>query len=511
MPTIVNTGLMQPCRSQIFLTILNSLLISLPRPTAWTSRRQLLICRHSLSKAPRMTNLAAILAHVDANLDAATERLFDLLRIESISTDPAFAIECQKAADWLVFDLNTLGFRAKRHDTTGHSMVVAHANTIGKHLLFYGHYDVQPVDPLDLWTHPPFDPSIEDTANGKVIRARGSSDDKGQLMTFIEACRAWKSVTGKLPANISILFEGEEESGSPSLIPFLKANAAELKADYALVCDTGMWDADTPAITTMLRGMATIEFTVHGPKIDLHSGLYGGPAINPIRVITKILAGLHDDSGRVNLPGFYDGVSEIPTDLKAQWQSLNFDAAEFLGAVGLSVPAGEKRYSALEQIWARPTAEVNGIWGGYTGAGFKTVLPSKASAKVSFRLVGDQDPASIIKAFKTFIDSNLPADCTASYIDKDSARATVLPIEAPEFTQARDALTAEWGQPAVFTGGGGSIPVIGHFRDILGIDSILIGFALKDDAIHSPNEKYNLRSFHKGIRSWVRVLDAISS
>ncbi len=457
-----------------------------------------------------MSDISAVLAHVDANLDAAIDRLFELLRIESISTDPAFANECRRAADWLVADLNTMDFSAERRDTPGHPMVVAHAAPGRRHLLFYGHYDVQPVDPLNLWTHPPFDPRVVDTPQGKVIRGRGASDDKGQLMTFVEACRAWKAVTGALPGNISILFEGEEESGSPSLVPFLRQHAAELKADLALVCDTGMWDADTPAIPTMLRGLAGIEFSVHGPSIDLHSGIYGGPAINPIRVITRILGDLHDDSGRVTLSGFYDGVDAIPAAIKAQWASLNFDAAGFLGDIGLSAPAGEAGYSALEQIWSRPTAEINGIWGGYSGAGFKTVLPATASAKVSFRLVGDQDPEKILASFKTRIETRLPADCSVSYITKESARATVLPTEAPEFGKARAALAREWGKPAVFIGSGGSIPVVGHFLEILGMNSLLIGFAHKEDAIHSPNEKYDLRSFHKGIRSWVRVLAEIT-
>ncbi len=456
-----------------------------------------------------MSNLPAVLDHVDGDLEPAIQRLFELLRIKSISTDPAFAKDCRAAADWLVADLNTLGFTAASRDTPGHPMVVGHSSGSGKHLLFYGHYDVQPVDPLDLWTHPPFEPAIEDTAHGKVIRARGASDDKGQLMTFLEACRAWKTVTGTLPANISIFFEGEEESGSPSLVPFLKANAAELKADLALVCDTGMWNADTPAIPTMLRGLAAIEFTINGPNIDLHSGIYGGPAINPIRVVANILGRLHDKNGRVTLAGFYNGVKDLTPKMKAQWQTLNFDADEFLGSVGLSVPAGEAGYSALEQIWSRPTAEVNGIWGGYTGTGFKGVLPAKASAKVSFRLVGDQVPSAILQSFKDFITANLPADCTVTYIEKNGARATSLPYDAPEFALTREALSQEWANPAIFTGGGGSIPVVGHFLDILGMNSIMVGFAQHDDAIHSPNEKYNLSSFHKGIRSWVRILDAL--
>lgn len=456
-----------------------------------------------------MTNLSNILEQADNNHAAALERLFDLLRIESISTDSAYAEECIKAADWLVEELQSIGFSASRRDTPGHPMVVAHSGGTGRHMLFYGHYDVQPVDPLALWDRDPFDPVIEDTAKGKVIRARGASDDKGQLMTFIEACRAYKEVTGALPGNISILFEGEEESGSPSLIPFLKDNADELRAEVALVCDTGLWDADTPAISTMLRGLVGEDFTIKAADKDLHSGMYGGPAINPIRVLTRILGDMHDDQGRVTLPGFYEGVPELSNAIKSQWEGLNFSGEDFLGEVGLSTPAGEVGYTALEQIWSRPTCDINGIWGGYTGEGFKTVLPSEASAKVSFRLVGTQDPDAISVSFRQYITDNLPPDCSVTFHEKDGAGATTLPVEAPEFALAREALSKEWPNEAIFAGCGGSIPIVGHFQEILCMDAILIGFGQNDDQIHSPNEKYDVRSFEKGVRSWIRVLDAL--
>ncbi|QDL92249.1 dipeptidase [Paroceanicella profunda] len=457
-----------------------------------------------------MSQLDDVLAHIDADQPQALERLFDLLRMESISTDPAYAAECEKAADWLVEDLKSLGFEATRHDTPGRPMVVAHSGGSGKHLLFYGHYDVQPVDPLELWTRPPFEPMIEDTPHGQVIRARGASDDKGQLMTFLEACRAWKAVTGALPANITILFEGEEESGSPSLIPFLEAHAEELKAELALVCDTGMLDRDTPAIATRLRGMLGEQITVKAASKDLHSGAFGGPAANPIRVLAKILAGLHDTEGRVTLPGFYDGVADLPAEIKAQWDALNFDGEAFLGEVGLKVPAGEQGYSALEQIWSRPTLEFNGIIGGYTGEGFKTVLPAQASAKVSMRLVSQQDPMTLRAALRAYVESCLPADVTVEYKPHGGSMATELPTDTPEFTAAQAALTEEWATEAVFSGMGGSIPIVGHFRKILGMNSLMVGFGLDDDQIHSPNEKYELRSFHKGTRSWARILEALA-
>lgn len=456
-----------------------------------------------------MAALDAILNRLDQGRAAALDRLMEFLRIQSISTDPAYAPNVRAAADWLVADLASIGFDAQRHDTPGHPMVVATCDGPGPHLLFYGHYDVQPVDPLELWDRDPFDPAIEETPGGPVIRGRGTSDDKGQLMTFVEAVRAWKAETGAFPCKLTLFFEGEEESGSPSLIPFLEAHKEQLTADLALVCDTAQWDAVTPSISTSLRGMVGEEITITGPDKDLHSGYYGGPAMNPIRVLTRLLADLHDATGRVTLPGFYEGVEEVPAALKAQWQSLGFDADAFLAEVDLSVPAGEQGYSVLEQIWARPTAEVNGIWGGYTGAGFKTVLPSKASAKISFRLVGTQDPDKIRAAFRAHIEAGLPADCTVAYHSKDGSPAFSVDLSNPAFEQARAALTTEWGREAVFLGGGGSIPVVGHFKRILGMDSLMAGFGLADDAIHSPNEKYNLSSFEKGARSWVRILDAI--
>lgn len=454
--------------------------------------------------------VAPVLARIDADLPAALDRLMDLLRIPSISTDPAYAADCARAADWLVEDLRSLGFEASSRPTPGHPMVVAHGGEGGPHLLFYGHYDVQPVDPLDLWDRPPFDPAIEEGPRGPLIRARGASDDKGQLMTFIEAMRAWKDVHGRLPCRITIFLEGEEESGSPSLIPFLQDNAAELRADIAMICDTGLFESTVPAIVTMLRGLLGEELTIHGPSKDLHSGMYGGAAINPIRVLSRVLANLHDANGRVQVPGFYDGVDELPDAIRAQWQALAFDHATFLGDVGLSVPAGEVDRTPLEMIWSRPTAEVNGIRGGYAGDGFKTVLPAEASAKVSFRLVSRQDPFAIREAFRDWVRAQLPADCTVEFHGHGNSPAGVMQIDHPAFESARAALSEEWGRPAAYVGCGGSIPIAGYFKTHLGMDAMLLGFGRDDDQIHSPNEKYDVESFHKGIRSWARVLAKVT-
>ena len=463
-----------------------------------------------------MTDLSAVLAAADADFDNSLERHFALVRIPSISTDPAHNDDCDAAAGAVVADLKSLGFDARLRKTPGRPMVVAHytpkaAAKAAPHLLFYGHYDVQPADPLELWATPPFEPAIKkDKAGVERMFGRGTADDKGQFMTFIEAARAWIKTTGSLPVKATFLIEGEEESGSPSLVPFLKANRKELTCDAAFVCDTTMWDAKTPAITTRLRGMLREEITITGPRIDLHSGMYGGPAMNPIRVLTKVIAALHDKNGKVTIPGFYDGVADLPKETQKQWQALKFSETKFLRDVGLKYPAGEKGKSVLEQIWARPTAEVNGIWGGYTGAGGKTVLPSKAQAKFTFRLVGKQNPQNILKAFQAFVKGLIPGDCKVEFSGNGGGSpATEIPEDNPWIAKSAKALKDEWKRDAVLMGSGGSIPICRSFKDILGMDSVLVGFSLNDDAIHSPNEKYNLSSYRRGIRSWVRIMEEL--
>ncbi|MEL6952114.1 MAG: M20/M25/M40 family metallo-hydrolase [Pseudomonadota bacterium] len=456
------------------------------------------------------THLDAVLARIDADLDASLERLKTFLAIPSISTDPAYDGDVARAAEWLSADLASIGFDASVRPTTGHPMVMGQQGEGARHFLFYGHYDVQPVDPLELWTRPPFEPAIEETDGTRRIWGRGSSDDKGQLMTFVEACRAWVAETGSLPAKITVFFEGEEESGSPSLIPFLRENADDLRAELALICDTGLYGHETPAIATSLRGLLGEEIVLTGPRIDLHSGSYGGMAMNPIRVLTRILGGLHDGEGRVQVPGFYDDVVEPDPAVLEQWRGLNFDEEEFLGAVGLKDPAGETGRMGLERLWSRPTAEINGITGGYTGTGFKTVLPSEARAKVSFRLVANQDPYKLRESFRAWVRAQVPDDCTVEFLDHGAGPAASMDISHPAFEATRGALSQEWPAEATFIGMGGSIPVAGYFKTELGMDSMLTGFARDDDAIHSPNEKYDLECFHRGIRSWARILAAIA-
>ncbi|HTV32422.1 MAG TPA: M20/M25/M40 family metallo-hydrolase [Methylocella sp.] len=459
-----------------------------------------------------MASLETVLARIDANLDKSLGRLFKFVEIPSISTDPAYAGACKQAAEWVVAELQGMGCMASLRPTAGHPMVVGEAKAARPdvpHVLFYGHYDVQPPDPLDLWETPPFAPRIAEADKGKQIIGRGVADDKGQLMTFIEACRAFKE-TGDLPCHITFFLEGEEETGSPSLPAFLSANAEELKADLALVCDTGMWDKETPAITIMLRGLVLEEVVIRAANRDLHSGMFGGPAVNPIHVLARIIAGLHDDKGAVTLPSFYSGVGELPEEIAVQWQNLDFRGDAFLGGVGLSVPAGELGRNILEKLWSRPTCDVNGIIGGYTGKGSKTVLPAQASAKFSFRLVGAQDPVKIAETFRAYVKGRLPADCHAEFISHGASAALQLPFSSEALTLARRALREEWGKEPVLAGCGGSIPVVGAFKKDLGIDTLMVGFGLEDDRMHSPNEKYELSSFHKGTRSWARILSALS-
>jgi acetylornithine deacetylase/succinyl-diaminopimelate desuccinylase-like protein len=401
--------------------------------------------------------LESVLDNLDRVEPAALDRLFRLLAIPSISTDPAFHEACIEAAEACADALRDIGFEARVEPTLGKPMVVGHRHAPPERrerprVLFYGHYDVQPPDPLPEWKAPPFEPRlVNDPRHDKII-------------------------------------------------------VDEFRADIALVCDTGQWDADTPAITAFLRGLAFSEITLSGPSRDLHSGLYGGPALNPLRVLSEILAALRDEQGRVVIPGFYDDVrNPSPTELEV-WRRLGFDAGGFLGAVGLSTPAGERGFSVLEQLWSRPTAEINGIVGGYGGPGTKTVIPTQAVAKLSFRLVPGQEPHKILAALHRFVEERLPADASVSFAHEGGSRAVGFDMQAPAFQAAARALEAEWGKKPVVVGCGASIPIVESFRGKLGMDSLLIGFALDDDRIHSPNEKYNLRSFTKGARSWARIL-----
>jgi acetylornithine deacetylase/succinyl-diaminopimelate desuccinylase-like protein len=406
-----------------------------------------------------------------------------------------------------------MGFRASLRETTSHPVVLGEYLPPGHgastpHVIFYGHYDVQPADPLDLWDSAPFKPQIRASQHGrKSIYARGSSDDKGQVMTFLEACRSTLAAEGALPFRLTVMIEGDEEADNTHLDRFLKANRREFKSDVAFICDTEMWNDFTPGINIMLRGCICEEVTISGPRVDVHSGEFGGAAINPIRVLSRMLSAMHDSRGRVAIPGFYAGVKAPPPEVRKAWAGLKFPMKHYLGQVGLSVPAGESDFTGLEQMWARPTAEINGIFGGYRGVGAKTIIPAEATAKLSFRLVGGQDPRKIRKAFRAFVDSRLPSDCRARFETQagDSSGITVS-SHSRWVNAARKSLADEWGKAPVLMGNGASIPVVESFKKHLGIDSLMVGFSRHDDGQHSPNEKYDVDCFHKGIRSWARII-----
>ncbi len=450
-----------------------------------------------------------VLARVEAEFDAYQGRWLDWLRIPSVSAQPKHAADCRAAAEFARADLASLGFTARLAETPGHPVVLAHHQGPGgnaPHLLFYGHYDVQPPEPLELWHSKPFDPVIVDGPHGKRVVARGAVDDKGQVAMWLAAMRAWHAETGSLPVQVTAVIEGEEEVGSVNLEAFLAAHRGELRADIAVISDTNMWDIDTPAITTALRGLVYLQVDVKAAARDLHSGMFGGSALNPINALSRALAALHHDSGSVALPGFYDGVAEVPADQAAAWAALGFDEAKFLGGIGLSIPSGETGRGGLERLWARPTCDVNGIWGGYAGPGAKTVIASEAGAKVSFRLVPGQNPQAIIAAFKRFMRDHIPADATVTVSEFAHGPGIEVPSDSPFVAAARAALAEEYGRPAVLAGCGGSIPVVGSMKRLLGLDSLLMGFGLDDDQIHSPNEKFEVSCFRHGLRSHVRLL-----
>ncbi len=454
------------------------------------------------------------LAHLDTNLDAAIDRWTNWLRIPSISAQPAHAPDCRRAAEYARADLAAMGFTAEIRETVGHPVVLAShpgqgAGT-GPRLLYYGHYDVQPVDPLELWSSPPFEPTIVEGANGRRVVARGAVDDKGQVSMWLAAFRAWYETTGTMPCPITVLIEGEEEVGSLNLAPFVTAHKAELAADIVIISDTGMWDIDTPSLTTSLRGLCYTEVKVTAANRDLHSGIYGGAALNPINALTAALGRLRDARGRITIEGFYDNIADISPRKANQWAALGFNEAEFLGDIGLSIPVGEQDRTPLERLWARPTCDINGIWGGYMGPGSKTVIPSEAFAKVSFRLVPGQDPAKIVEGFRAFLLAHLPADAKLDITVFGQGEGLEIPTDSRFLAAAEKSLAAEYGKPALLIGSGGSIPVVETFRKELGIDSVLMGFGLDDDQVHSPNEKFDLRCFHKGARSHIRLLGALA-
>ena len=442
----------------------------------------------------------AILEYVEEHRDRFLGELKEYLRIPSISTDPEHADQVQRCASWVADHLEGIGIdTVEIEQTDGHPIVYAeHCHAPGKPtLLIYGHYDVQPPDPLDLWETPPFEPDVRD---GKIF-ARGATDDKGQLFAHIKGLEAHLAVTGELPVNVKLLIEGEEEVGSPHLNPWVGQHRDRLACDAVVISDSSMFAPGLPTITYGLRGLTYFEVTVTGPSHDLHSGLFGGTVPNPINELAKIIAQLHDEDGRVAVPGFYDDIVALTAEEREQFAELPFDEEAYRAETGAPGLQGEEGYTTLERKWARPTLDCNGIWGGFTGAGAKTVLPSTASAKISCRLVPDQKPEKVLELVQNYIEEIAPETISLDFLPHHGGDPVLVDRHHEEVEAACRALEKSWGRQTVFTRGGGSIPVVATFSTVLEAPTILMGFGLDDDRLHSPNEKFNVENFYKGIET----------
>jgi len=447
-------------------------------------------------------------SYLDANHEKFEEELCQLLRIESISADSKYRQQVHQAGEWVADQFRQLGLTTEIHPTDGHPIVYAESLEAGDAptVLVYGHYDVQPPDPLDEWVSPPFEPTVRD---GNLY-ARGATDDKGQMLTHVKSAEAWIRSEGRLPINLKFLIEGEEEVGSENLSHFIEENCQRLACDIVVISDTAQFAPGRPAITYGLKGIAYYELRLTGPKQDLHSGTFGGAVSNPANAIAHILAALIDRDGRIQVPGFYDDVVPLTDEERRQFADLGFDEEQFKRQLGVGDVAGETGYTTLERRWARPTCDVNGIWSGYQGEGAKTVLPARAGAKFSFRLVPDQDPKKIEAALKTMFDELCPPGIRKDLISFHSAPGIVVPLDSPYMTAAAKAIEHGFGTPPVFIREGGSIPVVSTFRDLLGVDTLLLGWGQNDDNTHSPNEKFSLADFHRGIKASAHLWEELS-
>jgi acetylornithine deacetylase/succinyl-diaminopimelate desuccinylase-like protein len=443
--------------------------------------------------------LNQVLDYIDAHRAQFQADLTELLRIPSVSADPAFAAEVRRAGEWVRSHLQSLGLTAELIETGGHPIVYAESPPApGKPVaLVYGHYDVQPSDPLNEWTTPPFEPTVRD---GKLF-ARGATDDKGQMLTHVKSIESWLAAAGELPVQVKLLIEGEEEVGSEHLERFLKSNAQRLACDCVVISDTSQFAPGVPAITYGLRGITYFELRLTGPKQDLHSGVFGGGVSNPANALAKMLAGLIDADGRVTIPGFYDDVVPLTDAERAEFASLPFDETAFRKQLGVEALAGEAGFTTIERRWARPTFDVNGLTSGYQGEGAKTVLPARASAKLSFRLVPNQDPAKVAEALRVRLAESLPAGIRMELVEHHGAPGVVMPLDSPYLQAAAAAIERGFGRRPVMIREGGSIPIVNTFADVLGADVLLLGWGQNDDNPHSPNEKFSLDDFHRGIRA----------
>ncbi|ROI10386.1 dipeptidase [Chryseobacterium sp. H3056] len=445
------------------------------------------------------------LNYIQENKQRYVDELFELLRIASISADPAYKDEVLKCADEVANFLKEAGADAVEVCPTKGYPIVYGEKITDKSLptvLVYGHYDVQPPDPLELWKKPPFEPYIEKTElhpDGAIF-ARGSADDKGQFFMHIKAFEAMMK-TNTLPCNVKFVFEGEEEVGSKNLEDFVKANKEKLSCDVILISDTHIYSNEQPTVTTGLRGLSYVEVEVEGPNRDLHSGLYGGAVPNPIHVLSRMIAGLIDETGHINIDGFYDNVEEVSTDERAEMNKLKDDPENFKKSIGLNGVEGETGFTTLERTSIRPTLDCNGIWGGYIGEGAKTVIPSKAFAKISMRLVPYQTPDEITEKFTAYFEKIAPENVKVKVTPHHGGMPYVLPSDTKEFAAAKKAMETAFGKEVLPYRSGGSIPITAMFEEVLGSKSVLMGFGLDSDAIHSPNEHYGLYNFYKGIES----------
>jgi len=454
--------------------------------------------------------MATVSEYIEDNKEQFKNELFDFLNIPSISTDSEYKNNVKDAAYFLINKLESLNMdRVELFETEGNPIVYGELITDESKptVLVYGHYDVQPPDPMDEWETPPFQPTVRDGD----IYARGASDDKGQSYTHLKALEAYQKTDTDFPVNIKFIFEGEEEIGSPSLVPFIKDHKDLLECDMVLISDTAMFAEDTPSITYGLRGLAYMQINVQGSNRDLHSGVYGGAVDNPANVLCNIISKLKDDDGIIQIPGFYDDVVELTEEDREAYKKLPFDEEEYKEKLGLEALKGEKGYSTLERTSARPTLDVNGLWSGYQGEGAKTVLPAKAGAKVSMRLVPNQDPKKTAKLFKEYVHSLAPDTVTVTVTEHHGGNPAITDLSFYGLQAAADAFEAVYDKEPFFTREGGSIPIVADFQKVLGAQSILMGFGLNSDAIHSPNEKFALKDFYRGIHTSAKFFELLPS
>jgi len=440
--------------------------------------------------------MPSIEAYLEANRSRHEAELCELLRIASVSTDPAHSADVVAAARWVSERFSGLGLKSEIIATPGHPLVYAETSDVpgAPTVLVYGHYDVQPPDPLELWISPPFEPQIRD---GNIY-ARGATDDKGQMLTHVLSAEAWLRTAGRLPVKLKFLIEGEEEVGSPNLHPFIRAQRERLACDVIVISDGGQFAPGVPAVTYGLRGIAYYELRLQGPDRDLHSGSFGGTVVNPANALARILNNLIDEQGRIQIPGFYDDVEPISDRERAEFACLPFDERQYMQQINVAALGGEAGYATLERRWARPTFDVNGLWGGYQGEGAKTVLPAAAGAKFSFRLVPHQDPEKVTAQLRARLEELCPPGIRFELRDHHGSPGVRFSLDSVYVKAAARALAAAFGRPPVYTREGGSIPIVSTFHEALGVDMLLLGWGQDDDNTHSPNEKFALADFHRG-------------